>query len=123
MLIVANTVSPSHVQAIKNLPCKVCDATGYLRRMATELGLDYTLEGKLHQAMLDSGLASHLKITFARNSQADVVIGLTLQEALVLKAEIPESVILYPALPIPNFDGICFSDVTDMILKITALLL
>lgn len=122
MLIVANTVSPSYVQEVKNLPCKVCDATTYLHQLSTELGLDYTLEGKLHKALLDSGLSSYLKVNFARSSQADVVIGLTLQEALVLKVEIPESVILYPALPIPNFDGVCFSDVTDMVLKLTALL-
>lgn len=122
MLIVANVVSPPHVKAIKNLPCKVCDATGYLHLMATELGLDYELENKLHNAMIDSGLAGYLKINFARNSQADIVVGLTLQESMALKAEIPESIILYPALPIPGFDGICFTDGVDMILKLRALL-
>ena len=79
MLVIANTVSPDYLGAVKNLPYRVCDATGYLDRIATELDLSTDLKQKLHQSLLSSGMANFLKVGYALASESEIIIGLTVR--------------------------------------------
>jgi len=121
MLVIANTVSPEYLDTVRSLPYRVCDATGYLDKIVTELDLSTDLKQKLHQSLLSSGMTNFLKVSYALASGADIVTGLTLQEAMMLTALDKDSIILYPGEPIPGLDGFPFQDVPDLVDKIEAL--